>query len=94
MRRRFQIFCPANGPSYTRSGNTITWDPVTRASLIARIDRSADLYDAGSWGAGWTMVTNGRPTPRAWPHTPAIVDRFLAWVKTNLEAELAASAGP
>ena len=40
------------------------------------------------------MVTNGRPTYRASPHTPAIVDRFLAWVKTNLEAELAASAGP
>jgi hypothetical protein len=39
------------------------------------------------------VVTNGRPTRRAWPHTPAIVDRFLAWVKTNLEAELAASTG-
>lgn len=94
LQRRFQIFCSANGLSYTRSGNAITWDPATRASLIARIDRFSDLYAAGSWGAGWTMVTNGRPTRRTWPHTPAIVDRFLAWVKTNLETELAASSGP
>jgi hypothetical protein len=88
VRQRFRLFCSANGLGYTRSGSVITWDAGLRSRLVTRIDRFNDLYAAGRWGAGWSMITGGMPTHRTWPHTPAVVDRFLAWVKTNLEAEL------
>ncbi len=87
IQRRFQLFASANGFGYTRRGNTITWDSALRARLVALINRFNDLYAEGRSGAAWTMIT-GSTTHRTWPHTPAVVDRFLTWVKTNLEAEL------
>jgi len=91
--RRFQLFCSANGFTYTRNKNTITWDPALRDQLATRINRFNDLYAAGKWGVGWHAAWGTEPPHEAWPYTPKVVDKFLGWVKTNLEAELAGSTG-
>jgi hypothetical protein len=91
MNQRWQSFCRKNGFGYVRSGNSITWKPHTRLEVIRRVNAFNDLYGAGNIGAIWNMVKTkaGAAIPRReWPHTPAVVDRFLAWVKTHLEAEL------
>ncbi len=93
VQRRFQIFCAANGLSYTRSGNSITWDPSLPPTLVARINRFNDLYNSGSFGAARAIITGGIQH-RTWPRTSAVVQRFLAWVKQNLEAELASGGRP
>lgn len=88
MQQRWQLFCAANNLSYTRQGNTISWSSTLRPFWIRRINRFNDLYNAGRWRAGASLVI-GPTARRSWPHTPAVLDRFLAWVKSHLEAELA-----
>ena len=88
VQRRFRTFCSANGFGYTLSGGSVTWDPALRSTLIPRVDRFNDLFAAGSAGSAWGTVFG--PTRRAWPFTPNVVDRFLAWLKPRLEAEIAA----
>lgn len=90
--RRFRAFCAANGLTYQQSGTSVTWDPAWRAPTIARIDRFNDLYGAGTSGAAFGAIFG--PSHRTWPHTPAMLDRFLAWLKPRLEAELRAAAVP
>jgi hypothetical protein len=86
--RRYRTFCAANGFSYTMSGVSVVWDPGLRARVIPRVDRFNDLFAAGKAGSLLGSVLG--PTRRAWPHTPAVVDRFLNWLKPRLEAEIAA----
>lgn len=92
-RQRFQIFCSANQLTYTRTGNTIQWDPALSGTLAARIDHFSDLYAAGNLGAAWNWSWGATPSHEAWPHTPEVAQKFLAWVKTKLEAEFARSGG-
>lgn len=94
MQHRFRIFCTANSLKYTLNGNSVTWDAALASTLIPRIDRFIDLYAAGKFCAAITMISGHTHSGRAWPRTPAVLDRFLTWVKTNLEAEIAASSGP
>jgi hypothetical protein len=57
-------------------------DPVTsRPKWLARINRFADLFDAGLGSI--TSV----PPPGSWPHTPRALDRFLAWHETGRAIE-------
>jgi hypothetical protein len=88
IHRRFRTFCAANGLGYTVSGSTVTWAPGLAATLTPRVDAFNDLYAAGTWGTAWGVVAG--PSHRAWPHTPTVIDLFLTWVKSNLEAEIAA----
>ena len=83
---RYATFCAAAGIRYQNSGGTVTWDPSQRAALISQIDRFNDLFGAGTGGAIWGTLFG--PTHRTWPHTPAMLDKFLAWLKPRLEAEL------
>jgi hypothetical protein len=94
VQQRFQTFCTANQLTYTRDKNTIVWDPALAGRLTARIDPFNDLYSAGKFGATWHAVSGIEPSHEKWPHTPRVVEKFLAWVKTNLEAELVKSSGP
>lgn len=87
--RRWQTFCAGNGLTYTRSGNTITWGRGVIPAVQTRVNNFNDLYAAGGAGAAMAVVVG--PTRRSWPHTPAVVDKFLDWVKVHLEAELARS---
>jgi hypothetical protein len=54
---------------------------------VRRIDRFNDVYGAGVGGSLWGTLT--RPTHRAWPETPYMLARFLAWAQPLLQAELA-----
>jgi hypothetical protein len=88
---RFQTFCAKAGLTYQRSGNSITWDTKWRNPLIDRIDRFNDLYGAGGWGA-FKAMTVGSVEHRFWPRTAIMLNKFLAWLKPRLEAELSRSA--
>lgn len=87
---RYKVFCEKNGLDYTQSGSSITWT-FDRPKLIARIDRFNDLFGAGGGGAAWATLT-GSVKHRTWRHTPAVLDKFLNWIKPKLEAELGASS--
>lgn len=87
--RRWRIFCDANGFSYSKAGGSITWDPALRAQLITRVDIFNDLYAGGGFQAGLSVVFGTTASRRTWPSTPRTVDKFLSWVQTGLEAELA-----
>jgi hypothetical protein len=89
MTMRWQIFCRQNGLTFARSGNTITWDGSLAQTLVSRIDVFNNLYATRSSVYEQTLEMLGAaPTARSWPHTPAVVERFLAWMKPLLEAEL------
>ena len=89
---RYQTFCAATGLTYRRSGTSIVWDRAWHNPMIDRIDRFNDLYEAGGWGAARAMITGGTTHRRIWPRTAIMFDRFLAWLKPRLEAELAGPA--
>jgi hypothetical protein len=88
VQRRYRTFCSANGLGYQLSTASVTWDPSLSLRLVQRVNTFNDLYAAGRTGAAWGSVVG--PSHRAWPFTPAVVDRFLAWLKPRLEAEIAA----
>jgi hypothetical protein len=89
VNRRWQTFCGRAGLRYTQ-GATITFDPGTRATLVDRVNNMSDLVNTTTVNNVGTMVfgTTARRSG-GWPHTGAVVDRFLAYVGTNLQAELA-----
>ena len=89
---RYQAFTAGTGIRYTNAAGTVTWDAGQRAALISQIDRFNDLYGAGVGGTIWGSLFG--PSHRAWPHTPAMLEMFLAWLKPRLEAELRAGAAP
>jgi hypothetical protein len=91
---RWQTFCRKNGLKYTRSGNSVAWDGSLQATLVPRIDRFNDVFAIRSSilkKAGTTMGGMTVPTG-TWPHTPKVLEMFLAWVKPQLEAELASGS--
>lgn len=90
--RRWRMFCDHFGFTYHRAGTTISWDPAIRAVWIARINRFNDLANAEKKGAFLQTVRPGKPDRHTWPHTPAVLDRFLAFVKIRLERELASDS--
>jgi len=69
------------------------WDSALLEQLTARVDHFNDLYDAGPIGVVWTGIITTEPEHEKWQHTPAIANKFLDWVKTNLEAEFKRSSG-
>lgn len=89
VNRRWQTFCGRAGLRYTQ-GAAITFDPGTRTTLVTRVNNMTDLVNTttvnniGTMAFGTTSRRSG-----GWPHTGAVVDRFLAYVGTNLQAELA-----
>lgn len=92
VKKRWQTFVRKNGLTYTRSGNTITWDSGLKATLTTRIDAFNDVFAARN--SVWDQVKEFlgfAPAKQSWPHTPEVVDMFLAWVKPQLEAELAST---
>lgn len=91
VKKRWQTFCSANGLVYTKAGNTIQWKPALRSKLITRVNTFNNLYGAGKLGTGLATLVSPivSPSKRNWPHTPVVADKFLNWVKTNLEQELA-----
>jgi hypothetical protein len=94
VKKRWQTFATKNGLRYARSGSSITWDASVRAMAITRVDTFNDMFDAGMIGSVWQTVVvrgGGSVTRRSWPHTPAVVDKFLTWVKSQLETELASA---
>jgi hypothetical protein len=88
---RFQTFCAREGLTFHRSGKSIPWDTNWHNPLIDRIDRFNDLYDAGAWSGLKTMIV-GSVKHRFWPRTPIMLNKFLAWLKPRLEAELSQTA--
>jgi hypothetical protein len=91
---RWQTFCQKNGLKYTRSGNAIAWDGSLKTTLVPRIDRFNDVFairNSTFKKVGTTMGGMSVPTG-SWPHNPKVLEMFLAWVKPQLEAELASSA--
>jgi hypothetical protein len=91
VNRRWQSFCTRSRLSYTRAGGTVTWGDRVRAMLITRVNTFNDLYAAGGIGSIWGSMVGPSRRSWGWPHTPAVVDRFLDWVKTRLQAELASN---
>jgi hypothetical protein len=91
LESRYAAFCSGAGIRYTFAGGMVTWDASQRADLIRQVDRFNDLYGGGIWGAIWGTLTS--PTHRTWPDTPAMLDKFLAWLKPRLQADLRARSG-
>lgn len=89
VNRRWQNFCARNGLRYTQSNPAVGWNSSVRAMLITRVNTFSDLYAAGGIGSIWGAISGPSRRRGGWPHTPAVVDRFLEWVKTQLETELA-----
>lgn len=92
INRRWQKFASKNGLAFTASGATVSWSATARSNAIEHVDKFNDLFSQGAVGSVWQMLKakTGGPIPRrAWPHTPTVVDKFLAWVKPKLEAEIA-----
>ncbi len=87
IKSRLQTFCIKNNLNYAQSGNGVIWPLAIRNSLVSRVNAFNDLVSAGKVGAIWGCIAG--PTKRAWPHTPQIIDIFLNWTRTHLEAELA-----
>jgi len=87
---RYAAFCSGAGIRYTAASGVVTWDAGQRPALIARIDRFNDLYGAGTSGTIWGTLFG--PSHRSWPDTPVMLDKFLAWLKPRLEAELRTAA--
>ena len=83
--RRWQAFAAAN--QLTRPDGS--WAPDT-AFWADRINKFSDLYGAGNAGVAWA-VTVGTPSHRDWPLTHAALDRFLKFVRQELEAEKSAA---
>jgi hypothetical protein len=90
MAGRYRSFCLGTDIRYAEVAGTVTWDAAQRPALIARIDRFNDLYGAGTSGTIWGTLFG--PSHRSWPDTPAMLDKFLEWLKPRLEAELRAAA--
>jgi hypothetical protein len=87
-RWRWRAFAAVNRLTYGRAGGAVAWDPAWWAGWVRRIDRFNDVYGAGVGGSLWGTLT--QPTHRAWPETPYMLGRFLAWAQPRLEAELRA----
>lgn len=85
--RRWRIFCTTNNFGYSWDGREITWDDDLRDHVIRRLNMFCDLVGAGNWGALARSLLR-TPRRRYWPYTPAVADRFLQWVKTQLDDEL------
>jgi hypothetical protein len=88
VKRRWRTFCVKNGLMPKVSEKSVTWPPALRTAIILRVNFFSDLYAAGKLGAGFSVVTS-IPIRREWPHTPAIVDKFLEYVRVNLVKEIA-----
>jgi len=88
IRWRWRAFAAVNRLAYDRAGGRLSWDPAWWDGWVRRIDRFNDVYGAGFGGSLWGTLT--RPASRAWPETPYMLARFLAWARPRLEAELAA----
>jgi hypothetical protein len=86
IRWRWRAFAAANRLAYRRHGGRAAWDPGWQGAWIRRIDHFNDVYGAGVGGSLWGTLT--RPSRRAWPETPYMLGRFLAWARPRLEAEL------
>ena len=90
VNRRWRGFCASNGLSYTLAGGTVTWSPGIDAMWAPRIDRLCDLFDSGTLSRIGSMTVGTAPSRGAWPYTLPALHRFLDWLKTRLEAEIAA----
>jgi hypothetical protein len=88
---RWAGFCAAVGLTYIQLGNTITWTPAARQLVITRITAFANLFQGRT--RGLRAMTLGIP-PGTWPEAGNFVDLFLSDVKSGLEQEIAAHAGP
>jgi len=89
-RGRYRFFCKDNGFDYSESGGTISWT-FDRKPIIERIDRFNDLFGAGTFGAAMASYVTS-PTHKQWKYSGAVLDKFTAWLKPRLEAEIAAAA--
>jgi hypothetical protein len=87
VRWRWRAFTAVNRLTWIRAGGA-AWDPAWWPGWVRRIDRFNDVYGAGVGGSLWGTLT--RPSHRAWPETPYMLARFLAWARPRLEAELGA----
>jgi hypothetical protein len=90
VKKRYQIFCAAEGLTYTRNGKSITWDAALKPKLITRIDTFNNLYADGKVGSAAAAILPGvKPSTGSWKYTPYMLDKFLDWVKVGVEKELA-----
>ena len=91
LHRRWRTFCARNRLSYTIApGGRITWAANLESIWVPRIDRMADLAEAGPGGAFWSVITPGTPARRQRRYSRMAFQRFLAWIQPRLEAEIAA----
>jgi hypothetical protein len=95
VEKRWLNFCVMNGLMPKVSGKSVTWPPEVLKMVYDRVSRFSDLYGAGKAGAFLgvltTMLQPGSPGPPRgfWPHTLTVVQRFLEYVRVNLEKEAA-----
>jgi hypothetical protein len=90
VQHRWRTFCGRNSLGFTTAGGSITWNPGLDAVWVPRIDRMADLSEAGASGAIWQVLTPGAPARKTRTYSAMAFQRFLAWLKPRLEAEMAA----
>lgn len=86
VKKRWRVFCAANGLSYELYDQKIAWT-FNCEKLIARINRFNNLYYSG-WLSppAWTVSGASQPD---WSYTGTVVKMFLKWLKGKVEGELA-----
>jgi hypothetical protein len=90
VRKRWRIFCKANGIAYTVSGSNISWSQnlgTFAPPLIARIDRMCDLFEVGK-GSIFVGTVSSAPPKKSWPDSGFAFSTFLDWLKIRLDDEL------
>jgi hypothetical protein len=89
-KKRWQLFCAKNDLKVVPStGSVVTWEPSVAANWIPRINKFNNLYADGKIGTLSAVVLPGvKPSTRNWPYTPYMMNKFLDWVKRELEKEL------
>jgi len=90
VNHRWRTFCAANGFGYTVAGGTVAWAASIEAAWEPRINRLCDLFDSGFFSKVGSMTASTAPSRGTWLHSLPALRRFLGWLKSRLEAEIAA----
>jgi hypothetical protein len=95
---RWSGFAAANNLTFAQAGNTITWTPEARQTVIQRIMQFADLFaDRESRVGpilGYSAERDAKVQAGVWPDAGSFADRFLQDLKPGIEQELAGNKTP
>ncbi len=95
---RWRGFAVANNLTFSQAGNTITWAPEARQTVIQRIMQFADLFADRDSRLGPVLGYSAEREPavqaHTWPDAGTFADRFLQDLKPGIEQELARNTAP